>query len=279
MTKVPKFSLEPLTFSGMPALELVGVAAAAEFDFVSLVLNAPLPFVPADTIRTDTSARAEVANAMREKGVGLLDIECFNLTADALVDDFRPALQCGHELGARSCLSIIWDNPDRADALRKFQMLCDMAAEYGLRVNMEFLALCRDMPNLETALEFVKDSRRENCGLVIDMVHLIRTGASIDTIRSLDPSWIGHVQLCDGPAFVPAEKLMEEAAAERLFPGEGQLPVRAFVDAIPHEVMGLEVPKKEALKHTQPVEIAKTLIRTAREIYVGKPAEAEISKS
>jgi len=267
MAALPRFSLEPLTFAGMPALDLVRTAGATGYDYVSLVLNAPLPFVAADRIVADAEARGEVAIAMRETGVDLLDIECFNLTGDAVVEDFRPALECGHALGARSGLAILWNNPDRADALRKFQRLCDMAADYGIRINLEFLAVCRDMPSLPHALDFVRDSGRENAGLVIDLVHLARTGSSIADLRALDPRWIGLAQLCDGPAVMPADRLLEEAGEERLFPGEGELPVEAFVQAFPHDIMGLEVPRKRMLADTPPIEIAQAMIDAARQVY------------
>lgn len=267
---LPRFCLEPLTLAGLPALEMVRVAAANGYDFISLTLNSPFPGVQPDAIVTDSAARAEVIAAMRAANIGLLDIECFNLTGEADVESFRPALECGHALGARSGLAILWDNPDRADALNKYRALCDMAAEYAMRINVEFLQPCRDMGSLETAIAFVRDAGRANGGVVIDLLHLIRTGSSVAAFQAMDRDLIGLVQLCDGPATIPPERIMEECAAERLYPGEGALPVREFIAAIPADmVVALEVPKQAMRDRVTPHDHAAALIDAARSAYRG----------
>jgi sugar phosphate isomerase/epimerase len=268
--KTPEFSLEPLTFAGLPALEMVRIAAATGFRHVSLLLNPPIPAVQVDSIVTDASARSETLRTMRAAGIGLQDIECFNLTPEAVVEDFRAALECGHELGARTGLAVVWENSNRADAVRKYQHLCDMAAEYSIRINVEFLSISRSMRSLQDALQFVSDAQRSNAGVLVDLLHLIRTGGSVGALRRVDPALVGMVQLCDAPAIVPEEFILEEASAERLLPGEGDLPVREFIEAVSTQtVMGLEVPKRSVMSRTSALEHAGAMIAAARAAYAG----------
>jgi sugar phosphate isomerase/epimerase len=79
--------------------------------------------------------------------------------------------------------------------------------------------------------------------LVLDCVHLVRTGCTADDVRAVPAARIGHLQLCDGPASLTPEEIGVEAMADRLYPGEGTFPLVDILAAIPEDVtIGLEVP-------------------------------------
>jgi sugar phosphate isomerase/epimerase len=63
-------------------------------------------------------------------------------------------------------------------------------------------------------------------------------------LREVPAAALGSVQLCDAPLRDPGDAaLADEARAGRLFPGEGGLPLRDYLDALPCGMpMGVEVP-------------------------------------
>ena len=74
-------------------------------------------------------------------------------------------------------------------------------------------------------------------------MHLIRSGASAADLAALDPSLISYAQLCDVPLKSPYPSYGYEAAFERLCPGEGELPLKDIIAALPKDVtIGLEIP-------------------------------------
>jgi sugar phosphate isomerase/epimerase len=60
---------------------------------------------------------------------------------------------------------------------------------------------------------------------------------------ALDPTVVGHIQLNDVPMPAVIENYMEEALYERRAPGDGDLPLREFLQHVPRAVViGLEIP-------------------------------------
>lgn len=263
-----QLSLEPLSLLDVGARETVDVAARTGFDYVSMVLHQPAPMLPADPIVTDVSLRHETAAAMKAAGIGLLNIECFNLTPEADPADFAAGLACGHELGARTATAILMENGDRPDALAKYRRLCDMAAEMDIRVNIEFFAMARSMCSLDAAVAFARDAGRANAGVTIDVLHLIRTGSSIAAMRAVDPGLIGGAQISDGPLIADPETALEEGGANRLVPGTGEFPLKEFVAALPRNiVIGVEVPLGRLIGKVSPDERARMMIEAMRGLY------------
>lgn len=261
-------SLEPLSLPEVPAGALVEIAGHVGFDYVSLFLNPPAPTLPADAIVADLTLRRATMAAMKRFGVRLLNIECFNLTAEARVDDFAIALACGHELGALTASVIVNENDDRSDILKKFNRLCDMAAEMSIRVNVEFFAMSKSMGTLEAATALVRDSHRANAAVVIDVLHLIRTGGSIDVLTVMDPNLIGAAQISDGPLLRPESEFHDEAASNRQVPGAGEFPLKAFLAALPRDIIvGVEVPLLSLAGKVTPDQRARMLIDATRALY------------
>src|SRR5262249_19707867 len=96
--------------------------------------------------------------------------------------------------------------------------------------------------DLATATAAARHVERPDFKLLIDPMHLFRTGSSAAELAALDPEMIGYAQLCD--CSLVARDHMHEAKYERMVPGEGELPLQAFVDALPREVpIGLEIPQ------------------------------------
>ena len=104
--------------------------------------------------------------------------------------------------------------------------------------------------------------------LVIDCVHLVRTGGTAETLRALPPARIGYVQLCDGPASIAFEQVGVEASGNRLYPGEGEFPLVDILNVISRAVpVGLEVPNVARQRRGIPaLDRARDALNAARSI-------------
>jgi len=267
--------LDPLALLDVPAEDFVGVAAAAGFRSVSLWVQSPQPDYPA-RCRVESGAMAQrVGRSLRENGLGVRNLEVFDLAPQTNVSLFRPALELGAELGAAGATAIFLhnDDPRRID---KFVALCRLAAEYGLRINAEFISY-RSLSSLDEAVELVRAADQPNAGIVLDLLHHVRAGGTIEQVRSLDPPLVGHAQICDGPATIRPEDRAFESGSNRLLPGEGAFPVRAFVGALPPTSVGVELPSKSAaFEGLTPLERARRMMQAARRVLTTGEATAAV---
>ena len=96
----------------------------------------------------------------------------------------------------------------------------------------------RDLPQALAVLDTVN---RPNANVLIDNLHLARTGGTVADAAAVAPGRLPYIQLCDAPAATP-DKLVVEALDTRLTLGDGELPVRELVDVLPaHTALSLEV--------------------------------------
>jgi sugar phosphate isomerase/epimerase len=132
---------------------------------------------------------------------------------------------------------------DRARTFDELAVLTDLAAERGILTSVEpvpGLAIA----DLSTAMAAVEHVGREEISLLIDTMHVARSGAGPDDLRALPAERIGHIQLSDVPLRSTREyNYAEEAMYHRMAPGEGELPLADMLAALPGDrVVGLEVP-------------------------------------
>jgi sugar phosphate isomerase/epimerase len=234
-----RLCLDPLTVLDCSAEETVDIAAAAGCRFLSFWVQ-PVAQLPAACL-VESAAVARVRRRLADCGVRPLNLEVFALAADTDVADFRPALETGAALGAASATAIFRDIADPGLRLEKFVALCQAAAAFGLRVNAEFI-FYNVLGSLPAAADLARRSGQPNAGVVVDILHLMRSGGSPAQIGEVEPRLIAHAQVCDGPASVTEEARRLEGSFNRLTPGEGAFPVRAFCDALPPIPIGVEVP-------------------------------------
>lgn len=74
-------------------------------------------------------------------------------------------------------------------------------------------------------------SGRTGCGIVLDTLHLLRSGCTPAELSTLDPADVAGVQLADGPASTP-DSLAQESRTGRLLPGEGAVDTAGMLDAL-----------------------------------------------
>lgn len=236
--------IESISVFGLPPVEFVNLAADLGCKHISTNLSSA-GYNPhgynAYSLRDDRALRAEMIAAMLDRGVSISCGEGLNIRpgGDVRLYDLDLDIMCELGVGLINMSSL---DPDLARSLDQFALLAEMAGSRGLQTSTEF-APCLTIRDLPAALAAVAYVDRSNFRVLIDTMHLVRSGSTAADIAALDPALIAYVQISDAPRISPFESYMEEAMFERLVPGEGQLGLLEIVKALPHDrVYGLEIP-------------------------------------
>ncbi len=101
--------------------------------------------------------------------------------------------------------------------------------------------------------------------MLIDNLHLARTGDTVADVAAVDPTRLPYVQLCDAPASAP-DQLVVEALDGRLTLGAGELPVSELVDVLPaHTALSFEIRSADLRSaHPDPTDRARHVLSTTR---------------
>jgi sugar phosphate isomerase/epimerase len=107
--------------------------------------------------------------------------------------------------------------------------VADLGASSGLRYYLEPIAWT-PLSTLEQAVEVIDATDRDNVGLVLDFWHLWHRGATPEQVARLDPRIILGVDV--GDSLGPAERPSPDQRSRRVWPGEGDIPLQTWVDAV-----------------------------------------------
>lgn len=200
----------------------------------------PHGFAPWD-LRGDPALVRATRVAAEEHGIGIALGEGFVIMPGLSIADAQPVMDIMADLGAPILNAVVIEQ-DRPRALEEFARFAELAAARGMLASLEFMPLMWPQ-TLAEAADFVAASGAANARLLLDAMHVFRSGASVADLAALDPAMIAYVQLCDVPMPARTADYGEEARHERLCPGEGDLPLRDFLAALPGDAtVGLEVP-------------------------------------
>lgn len=235
--------LEHLTLLGVPPPDLVTVAADAGFSAVGLRVSPatdderPWPMSPGSPMLAETALRCA------DLGITVLDVEAIRLGRRPA--PFTPVLETAAALGA-GFVNAICEERDLGRLADEFGRLVQAARPYGIRPVVEFMAY-RSVRTLDDAIAVVAGSGGSGGGgILIDALHVQRCGVSLGALRELNPALVTYVQLCDAPAAAPADEIAE-ARSGRLLPGDGELPLRELLQALPAGIpVAVEAPRQGA---------------------------------
>jgi len=235
--------------------DMVSVASAAGWPAVGIWF---------DGKTWSDSASREVRRRLDDTGVIALDIEPIIPSEDG--NDFAEQLiEAAAVIGAQHILftSRLKEQVRTTD---RYQQVCEMARPHGINVVCEFLPIF-PLNTLSMAAEIVADSRATNGGVLIDNLHLSRSGSSVEDVQAMPIKLFPYLQICDAVAERPADfgGLLDEALNGRLCPGEGSLPIAELLQAIPDVPLSFEVRSQFLRDIADPVERAKYLLRFAQQ--------------
>jgi 3-dehydroshikimate dehydratase len=117
---------------------------------------------------------------------------------------------------------------DRAAA--DFRELGERAASRGLRVGYEALAWGRHVNDYRDAWEIVRRADHRSIGVILDSFHALAPSFPVSAIQSIPADKIFLVQLADAPKL--GLDVLSWSRHFRCFPGQGDLPVAAFMEAV-----------------------------------------------
>jgi sugar phosphate isomerase/epimerase len=270
-----RLGIEYLSVLGLPPVQFVELAADLGCRYISSGLSG-VPVNPEGHpiyhLRTDAALRREMIAAMRDRGVSISLGEGFVAMPDSDIKDRGADLEAMHELGVRR-VNVVSMDPDLSRTFDQYAVLAEMATGAGFEVVTEF-APCLTVRDLPTALAALRHVGRPDFRLLIDTMHLARSGGTAAGLAALDPDLIGYVQLCDVPWTPTIADYLQEAMTERRAPGAGELPLRDFLAAIPRDrIVSLEIPElSKALAGQGPRERLVPAIEAARALMAGLPA-------
>jgi sugar phosphate isomerase/epimerase len=260
-----RYSLAFLTVFDLGPVEAVRAAAAAGYDLVGLRLLPAAPGEPDYPIMTDDRLLAETAAALRDTGVGVADVEIVRLKPETWVRAFEPFFERAERLGARNVL-VAGDDPEEARLTERFAALARLAREHGLTVDLEFMPWTK-VPDLAAARRIVEAAGEPNGGVLIDALHLDRSGSTLAEVRALPRGRTHYVQFCDAPADYDRSDagLIDVARRARLMPGEGGIDLAGLARAIPPDtVISVEIPNHALAARMAAAERAALALRKTR---------------
>jgi len=242
--RISRLGIEQLSVFGLPPVDFINLTADLGCDCISAGLTGlgynPHGY-PAFSLRDDVGMRKEMRAAMRDRGVAI------SLGEGCIIrphSDIRAAagdMDIMQELGVERLNTVSMD-PDVGRSLDQLALFAEMAAERGMAATIE-LCPALTINTLGAAVAAIRHVGRRDFSLLLDTMHLGRSGATAADVAALDPALIGYVQLSDAPRTPTEPNYLKEATFERMVPGEGEMPLREYLGALPPGLtISLEVP-------------------------------------
>lgn len=237
MSNTHPLSLAAATILDADHVTAVDVARAAGFDALGL--------------RWDVAADREVSperlrRSIDDAGLRLLDLEVVRLDPNTPFDEHRRLIEIAAQLRP-AWLVTVSHHPDPCRTRDELLLLAESIAPFGCSISLEFMAFTA-IATLAEALSIAAAARADgghNIGVLVDALHLDRSGGAPADLRGTSDGDLSYLQLCDvltkpSRARHDPEQLAFEARNLRRFPGEGTLPLADLVAQVP-AVMPLSV--------------------------------------
>lgn len=261
-----EYSLAHLTAMALPPVDLIEVAAKTGYDYVGLRLSRVTDAEPLYPIISSKTAMAATKAKLAATGIKVWDVELARMDPAHDAQSYLPMLEAAAELGAHHVICQLPD-PDRARAHERFAALCDLAKPLDISISLEF-PWWTETGNLETATTVLNTARRDNAGLLIDMLHFFRSNSSREALKSLPREWFKFAHVCDGPATIAPglDSILHEARSDRYFPGDGAFGVKDILACLPDAITYcLEIPGDALAAEIGFEAYARRALQTARQ--------------
>ena len=218
----------------------VELAAAAGFDRVGVTVD-PESWTAAATRR--------VRDALRAGGLFLQDVEVIRIRGDFSPDIAR-LLDIAGELGAAYVIAVsLLDDP-----VRTREVLAAAAAHAAGSGVVPILEFGR-FTSVGTIEEAAGIAGAAGIPILLDPLHLARSGGTAAAIAAIPPGMLPYAQICDAgppPRGIDATRLLAEAREERRDLGDGELDLAGFVAALARRLPLMNEVRSAALARAVP---------------------------
>jgi sugar phosphate isomerase/epimerase len=238
--------IEFISMFALPPVECVNLAADLGCQHIGMMLSpmADNPHhYPAWSLRSDAALRRDLIAVMRERNVSISLGEGFFAIPGRDIRNSTADLELMRELGVKRICTLSVGG-ELNFAFDQIAMLAEMTGVLDMELVIEF-GPCVGIADLPTAASAMQHVNKPNTRLLIDTMHLYRSGSTAADLVKLGLDKIGYVQLCDAPVISIQPSYVEEAKYERMVPGTGELPLIDVLKVLPPQlVIGLEVPQR-----------------------------------
>lgn len=266
--------------------DLVSACAAAGLDFVGFRVAAGGPGEELWPLSPGSPMLRETLRRLQDTGLYVNEVDVLPIRPDTRPADAEPAMEIAALIGARYMISFVEDD-DLARVGDTLASLTAPAAAHGLQILVEPMSY-KKISRYAQARRLIEEA--PGIGVVVDPLQFIRSGDTLDDARTLDPSTVPFIQLCDGPLTAPTDLprttplprgqssgtsvTQLEARAWRLPAGEGELPLAALAGIFPDVPVSVEAPNLGLSRLLDPTALARRH-RAGLDAVLGHPlAEA-----
>jgi len=242
---------------------VLDAAASAGYQAAGLRLD------PATTSLRDATRLRRRADDL---GLAVLDLEVVRLQPDQRLDQHLHLVDLAEELGAQFLLTVS-QHEDETATVSDLQRLDEATRGLDVRVALEFMRFTA-VPTLGAALAMLDRAGTEGFVVLVDALHLYRSGGSERDLAHVPGGRLGYVQVCDGPLVGPSRdaELSWEARHDRLAPGTGGLPLTDFLAAVaPGTPVSVEVQSDVMATQLSPTQRATHLLTATRNLLASVP--------
>lgn len=237
------FSLAYLTSAPLQPPQAIELAARLGYGAIGLRLAPAMPGGDFADLVHDLPLRRGTKSRLAATGLPVFDIEIVRFAPDFRLADHQALLDVAAELGARAIL-VAGNDPDEARLAASLAAFAEAAGTRNIIAALEFMPWT-SVADAASAQRVVAAAGHPAARILVDCLHVARSGTKPGDLAALPAERLGYLQLCDAPAQAPAdtEGLIHAARHARLLPGAGALDLAAMLAALPADLpASLEIP-------------------------------------
>ena len=183
-----RLGIEPISVFGMPPVPYIELAADLGLRYIAIMLTAmPNSYgYPPFSLRDDRELRRQTLAALHDREVSIALGEGMVVREDTDMRDLATDIAVMGELGAHRVNTMSFD-PDRNRTIDRFGAVAELAAAAGMETTFEFGPTKPVGRTLPEGVEIIRAVGRQDFRLLIDTMHLVRSGSGAEDVAALDP--------------------------------------------------------------------------------------------
>ncbi len=265
-----KFSLAYLSACHSSVEEALLIAAQTGYAYIGVRLLPNTPGAPCQKLLGEAHVLRQAQAIQADTGTQVFDLEIIRIGESFELDRYSAFLEAGAALKARAVL-VAGDDTNLARLSENYARLCERLQQFQLTADLEFMPWT-GVPDAMTALQVVQMAGMPaNAGILVDALHVDRSGSTPAQIASLPPHLLHYAQICDAPdrlalgRALSTDEMIHTARCERLQPGEGAIALAPLFAALPQDLLiSVEVVHLDRMKQMSALEWARQCLAASR---------------
>jgi len=264
-----RFSMSYLTAPVASPLESIRIASAVGYDHLGLRIHPTAAADAPSPLLGNKALAGECRRRLDDSGLTVTEVESWMIRRGFDLSHSAVAMAAAAALGSPRLIAVadMRGAIEQAEIEDRFAGLAEMASGFGLGVDFEPIAH-RAAGTLDEALAVVAAGAAHGAGLILDMLHIDRMSITPNQLASVNHSVLHNIHLCDAPPR-PAdlETMVRHSAFDRDLPGEGALPLRAYLGALPADrPLSIEIPMTRLAETMPPQERARRCLAASKRL-------------